>query len=957
MWRRECNLIRIWRRGRDGEDAVLTHENREGYYPTMRGGFVPRSIRRPMIAAALLVTLSAIAAPLFAWKPIVHVYLAMIARGDALDDGFITIEEADYERGRFALDASGRRRVIGRYAVDPAVLDALRRYPLQFKAGAIGPDTYPDVLTAQAGIHPNNSARGHGLSDDWLKLVWNEARKLPSRQAWAFAAGFMTHAAGDLFGHSFINNYAGGSFALGENALKHVVLESYIDKRTPTGAPGFFDTSIEGVEDFLYRQLVIGPLIPAGSARDIADHPKYFFNYAPPRLFLNLAGFVRAMKDACSADIDRCSRAIDAKLREANACKLSDPPRVPALTAEAAALKADKTVLQIVNAYFKAWQRDVEDGQKAWAPFGHEFGKAALFNAGGFDGDRLKSLSQEFVNRHLLSMLGTPDVIGENLEAIRRAREYIDRYVPEWFKDAVHFWRTDFEIWLLEQAWGVAWDYIKRPEVHFDPVMNNRLTDNKGERITLRDFNRNVLGIADDAFSTRDVYDWTRVPAMANSVTMMKLCLIGREGIGRLISDLEEKGYTSNGFVPQLTAAADEVPVGLGFHGSFDESDQWCRDRKMLFARDGCAYRKLFLRQIGEHAPPCFEACGAPADGSVTQAPFVRPLATGTSHPLSAATQAGGTIRLWGDVQDNGITRERPGDAPLVVRDGAAAPTAAVGVGGDAILSLAGDGTVWAWGQGARSLFGSLSTPGPLAPVKVPNLERITMIAAGIEHAVALRSNGVVWSWGSSDMEGQLGQGPGYHSHQPPRRVRGIEGIVAVGAGWTHSLAVNQAGEVWLWGYIGAGPKRNRNLAEKVSGLSGVTAVDGGYAHSLALKKDGTVWAWGWNKFRQLGDGTSLDRTEPVRVKGLDGVVAVAAGHHFSAALKSDGSVWVWGSNDPRILGITPGPNSLPTPTKVPNIPPMVELDAGQAHIVTMDKSGTVWEWGHNWLQPKKYAN
>ena len=37
-------------------------------------------------------------------------------------------------------------------------------------------------------------------------------------------------------------------------------------------------------------------------------------------------------------------------------------------------------------------------------------------------------------------------------------------------------------------------------------------------------------------------------------------------------------------------------------------------------------------------------------------------------------------------------------------------------------------------------------------------------------------------------------------------------------------------------------------------------------------------------------------------------------------------------------------------------LPPIVAIDAGQAHLVALDKDGAVWEWGHNWLQPKKFA-
>ena len=54
----------------------------------------------------------------------------------------------------------------------------------------------------------------------------------------------------------------------------------------------------------------------------------------------------------------------------------------------------------------------------------------------------------------------------------------------------------------------------------------------------------------------------------------------------------------------------------------------------------------------------------------------------------------------------------------------------------------------------------------------------------------------------------------------------------------------------------------------QVTGVSGATAVAGGSSSGYALHGDGTVWAWGWNRYGQLGDGTTTDSAVPVRVGG-----------------------------------------------------------------------------------------
>lgn len=85
-------------------------------------------------------------------------------------------------------------------------------------------------------------------------------------------------------------------------------------------------------------------------------------------------------------------------------------------------------------------------------------------------------------------------------------------------------------------------------------------------------------------------------------------------------------------------------------------------------------------------------------------------------------------------------------------------------------------------------------------------------------------------------------------------------------------------------------------------------SVSGGYAHGLAAWSDGTVTGWGYNKYGQVGDGTTIDQFIPKKVAGLTDIVQVAAGNNSSFALNSSGEVWGWGrtygsfiNNDPAL--------------------------------------------------------
>jgi len=89
-----------------------------------------------------------------------------------------------------------------------------------------------------------------------------------------------------------------------------------------------------------------------------------------------------------------------------------------------------------------------------------------------------------------------------------------------------------------------------------------------------------------------------------------------------------------------------------------------------------------------------------------------------------------------------------------------------------------------------------------------------------------------------------------------------------------------------------------------------VVAVSAGFEHSLALLGDGTVVAWGSNRMSQLGNGTTITSNVPAEVCAptvtacppgsppssfLHGVKAIAAGAFFSLALLDDHTLMAWG--------------------------------------------------------------
>jgi hypothetical protein len=149
--------------------------------------------------------------------------------------------------------------------------------------------------------------------------------------------------------------------------------------------------------------------------------------------------------------------------------------------------------------------------------------------------------------------------------------------------------------------------------------------------------------------------------------------------------------------------------------------------------------------------------------------------------------------------------------------------------------------------------------------------------------------------------------------------------------------------------------------------ISNVIAIAAGYRHTIALAADKTVWTWGDNSSQELG--RSGDSTVPGQVPPslLSNVVAIAAGADFSLAVTSDGYIHAWGDGSAGELGVS-GISSTNIPIQVPGISNVVLVSATSAdpgdydasaekHVVAMtldpvDGTGQTtnryWGWGDN---------
>jgi alpha-tubulin suppressor-like RCC1 family protein len=139
----------------------------------------------------------------------------------------------------------------------------------------------------------------------------------------------------------------------------------------------------------------------------------------------------------------------------------------------------------------------------------------------------------------------------------------------------------------------------------------------------------------------------------------------------------------------------------------------------------------------------------------------------------------------------------------------------------------------------------------------------------------------------------------------------------------------------------------------------GQPKVAAGSLHSLAIDDAGNVWTFGDNTYGQLGDGSTTRRTSPVKAYSVVSsrrAISVAAGDTHSLVLMSDKTVWVFGanSNGALSLGISTPKILAPAQVRLQNgamLGNVIMVSAGGTSSAALLSDGTARVWGKD-LRP-----
>lgn len=110
-----------------------------------------------------------------------HVYMAQLIHEELyLNGGFLEIKTIP--------DADGKRKST-KYKVPEVLADAILHHRGCFIAGSIGPDFFPDMITGQMYLHPQNSGKFLEFMYEQLRML--HPNTLEFEKALAFYAGWL----------------------------------------------------------------------------------------------------------------------------------------------------------------------------------------------------------------------------------------------------------------------------------------------------------------------------------------------------------------------------------------------------------------------------------------------------------------------------------------------------------------------------------------------------------------------------------------------------------------------------------------------------------------------------------------------------------------------------------------------------------------------------------------------
>ena len=570
----------------------------------MRKVAIMRRVRIWLICFVVFIILMLPSSSALAWKPKTHLFTAAVAIKEILggpDSNYVTID--------------GKR-----YEVNPAIAQAIRSYPEHYFGGVVGPDGFPDIIFGQTIIHPDNRCDANALADldveeseeacgqeevdgktftdEWLQFIYDEARIYYNRcnkalrpgedkEVWvlsehcpdapgavlAFMYGYLTHAAGDVWGHTFVNEFARGVFPsiLDDEAdrgiaLRHLIVEGYVGEHTfgsrsgleglnnihGLDAPTGYKNSDENIDygGFIYSTFIIN-----NEARRLARGSHFDNLLSLRKKLVELRPHVEPTSEICF---------------------LPDP-------------FTGQSNCELARVYIDGRINVIDDGLKEWPRMSLRVANELFFKD---DPGAALDHAGDFAEDFLLRMIGVP---GKVLAILNKLDEYSDFLAALAELNPIKILKRE----LIEKATGidvVAWeDYIKNPASYvncdeFPPGLEPRLQIKLDPTTSLN--LDGEIGITSThsypcnppkppSMDSIEKFNHSEFAAAENTIVLSRLLLLEHSELNKFLSDHHVGEIYGR---PEYPEYLDNAM--LGFIRTIDGNHQW-RDRAPLSAAEG----------------------------------------------------------------------------------------------------------------------------------------------------------------------------------------------------------------------------------------------------------------------------------------------------------------------------------------------------------------------------------
>ncbi|XP_008321817.1 regulator of chromosome condensation [Cynoglossus semilaevis] len=248
--------------------------------------------------------------------------------------------------------------------------------------------------------------------------------------------------------------------------------------------------------------------------------------------------------------------------------------------------------------------------------------------------------------------------------------------------------------------------------------------------------------------------------------------------------------------------------------------------------------------------------------------------------------------------------------------------------------------------------------------------EKMVQVIAGGMHTVCLSVSGSVYTFGCND-EGALGrETSGEGSEMAPGKVALEEKVIQVSAGDSHTAALTETGQVYLWGtfrdnngVIGLlEALKTSRVPVKVPMLELVVKIASGNDHFVMVTLGGNLYTSGTAEQGQLGRLSEhfIDRggrrgldhlliPKVVNFRGKVHFADVFCGAYFTFAISTAGHVYGFGLSNYHQLG-TKGIKTCFVPVNLTcfknSTKSWVDFAGGQHHTICLDSEGQVYSLG-----------